>query len=93
MASRPHLNGSYLLDSCTVIDYQKVEALHILRSFATHCDSLRVSSLALAKEVRGLLRAEYEDLGVKILALLMLRVDSIPSDGSLEPRNRGNSGS
>jgi predicted nucleic acid-binding protein len=67
MASRPHINGSYLLDSCTVIDYQKVEALHILRSFATHCDSLRVSSLALAKEVRGLLRAEYEDLGVKIL--------------------------
>jgi hypothetical protein len=30
---------------------------------------------------------------VKDLALLMLRVDSIPSDGSLEPRNRGNSGS
>ena len=67
MASRPHINGSYLLDSCTVIDYQKVASLDILRSFATHCDSLKVSSLALTKEVRGLSREEYEDLGIKIL--------------------------
>ena len=33
------------------------------------------------------------DIGVIEKALLKLRVDFIPSDGSLEPRNRGNSGS